>query len=74
MKLVAGVDGVTGGWVMAVAGPSRGAPVEFSSWRSFGDLWAEACVQDIAVVAVPRQADTRRVIVASSRDLTRREV
>ena len=37
---------------MAVAGTSRGAPVEFSSWRSFGDLWAEACVQDIAVVAV----------------------
>ena len=37
---------------MAVAGTSRGAPVEFSAWRSIGDLWAEACALDIAVVAV----------------------
>ena len=37
---------------MAVAGTSRGALVKFSAWRSFGDLWAEACALDIAVVAV----------------------
>ena len=37
---------------MAVAGASYGASVGFSVWRSFGDLWAEACGQRIAVVAV----------------------
>ena len=37
---------------MAVAGASYGASVWFSVWRSFGDLWAEACGQRIAVVAV----------------------
>ena len=37
---------------MAVTGAERGAPVGFSVWRSFGELWAEACAQRIAVVAV----------------------
>ena len=50
--LVAGVDGAKGGWVMAVTGAEPGAPGEFSVWRSFGDLWAEACAQRITVVAV----------------------
>ena len=37
---------------MAVTAAERGASVGFSVWRSFGDLWAEACGQRIAVVAV----------------------
>ena len=49
---VAGVDGAKGGWVMAVTGTSRGSSVEFSSWRCFGDLWAEARAKNIALVAV----------------------
>ena len=52
LVLVAGVDGAKGEWVMAVTAAERGASVGFSVWRSFGDLWAEACGQRIAVVAV----------------------
>ena len=48
---VAGVDGVTRGWVMAVTGADRGEPVEYSTWGSFAELWTQASAQDVAVVA-----------------------
>jgi predicted RNase H-like nuclease/predicted nucleic acid-binding protein len=50
--LVAGVDGVRGGWVMAVTGVSAGSPVEFSVWPMLCDLWAAAGSRGLLVVAV----------------------
>ena len=52
MDQVAGVDGVTGGWVMAVTGVERGTPIEFWAWRSFENLWSEAQTRGLAVVGV----------------------
>ena len=52
MDRVAGVDGVPGGWVMAVTGAARGASVEFSTGSSFADVLAAAREQNIPVVAV----------------------
>lgn len=54
--LVAGVDGVTGGWVMAVTGVAGGSPVEFSLWATLGDLWSEARARRVLVVAVDMPA------------------
>ena len=54
-RLVAGVDSVPrrrgDGWVMAVTKTDRGAPVEFSVWESFADLWTHATRRDLLVVA-----------------------
>ena len=47
---VAGVDGATGGWVMAMTGVHEGSPVEFSLWDSFDELWTEA--RQLGLVAV----------------------
>ena len=52
MELVAGVDGVTGGWVMAVTGAERGTQVEFLVRHSFQDLWADAQARRLLVVGV----------------------
>ena len=54
--LVAGVDGVTGGWVMALTGAADGSPVEFSVWATLGDLWSEAGARRLLVVAVDMPA------------------
>lgn len=55
-RLVAGVDSVPrrkgDGWVMAVTKTDSGAPVKFSAWESFVDLWAHAARQRVLVVAV----------------------
>ena len=55
-RRVAGVDSVPmregGGWVMAVTETDSGAPVEFSVWESFADLWGFACERGLLVVAV----------------------
>lgn len=55
-RLVGGVDSVPcrkgDGWVMAVTKTDSGAPVEFSAWESFADLWAHAARQGVLVVAV----------------------
>ena len=50
--LVAGVDGVRGGWAMAVTGVADGSAVEFSVWPTLGELWAEAGARGLLVVAV----------------------
>ena len=50
--LVAGVDGVTGGWVMAVTGVAGGSPVEFSVWSTLANLLSEARMRRLLVVAV----------------------
>ena len=50
VERVAGVDGATGGWVMAVTGVQDSSPVEFSVWASFSELWSEA--RRLGVVAV----------------------
>ena len=50
--LVAGVDGVTGGWVMAVTGAAGGSPAEFSVWHTLEELWSEARLRRLQVVAV----------------------
>ena len=50
--LVGGVDGVRDGWVMAVTGVAGGSSVEFSAWRTLGDLWSEARARRLLVVAV----------------------
>ena len=50
--LVAGVDGVRGGWVMAATGIAGGSPLEFSVWFTLGELWAEATARELLVVAV----------------------
>lgn len=67
--LVAGVDGVPDGWVMAVTGAAGDSPVEFSVWHTLGELWSEARARRLVVVAVDmpsglpgaerREADTR---------------
>lgn len=41
-SLVAGVDGVRGGWAMAVTAVADGSDVAFSLWGDLGELWAEA--------------------------------
>lgn len=53
---VAGVDGVSGGWVMAVTDVAGGSPVEFSVWTTLGDLWTEAGSRRLLVVAVDMPA------------------
>ena len=50
--LVAGVDGVKGGWVMAVTDVAAGSPVEFSVWFTLAELWAAARSRGLLVVAV----------------------
>ena len=50
--LVAGVDGVPDGWVMAVTGAAGGSPVEFSVWHTLADLWSEATARRVRVVAI----------------------
>lgn len=50
---VGGVDGVRGGWVMAIAGAWEGSPVEeILVRRSFRDLWCYAHRKGLAAVAV----------------------
>lgn len=49
-SLVAGVDGVRGGWVMAVTEVADGSTVEFSAWGALEGLWAEARTRDLLVV------------------------
>lgn len=51
-RRVAGVDGATGGWVMAVTGAHDGSPVEFSLWASFSELWSEARRLDLVAVGI----------------------
>lgn len=55
-RLVAGVDSVPmrkgGGWVMALTETDSKAPVGFSVWESFADLWGFACERGLLVVAV----------------------
>ena len=55
-KLVAGVDSIPrrkgDGWVMAVTETTEGAPVEFSVWQTFADLWHHAHEQGLLFVAV----------------------
>lgn len=55
-RLVAGVDSVPrrkgDGWVMAVTDTDSGAPVEFSVWESFADLWRFAREEPLLLVAV----------------------
>ena len=55
-RLVAGVDSVPirkgDGWVMAVTETASGAPVEFSVWESFSDLWESARERGLMIVAV----------------------
>lgn len=52
-RLVAGVDSVPlrkgGGWVMAITETGSDAPVEFSVWGSFTDLWVVACERGLLV-------------------------
>ena len=52
MEHVAGVDGATGGWVMAVTGAERGALIEFVVSRSFEDLLVDARARRLRVVGV----------------------
>lgn len=49
-SLVAGVDGVRGGWAMAVTAVADGSTVEFSAWPRLEELWAEARARDLLVV------------------------
>ncbi len=49
-SLVAGVDGVRGGWAMAVTAVADGSPVEFSVWDDVGELWAEARARGLLAV------------------------
>ena len=49
-RRVAGVDGASGGWVMAVTEDHDGSPVQFSLWASFSELWSEA--RQLGLVAV----------------------
>ena len=51
-SLVAGVDGVSDGWVMAITGAAGGSPVEFSVWRTLDELWSEARARRLRVVAI----------------------
>ena len=50
--LVAGVDGVRGGWAMAITGVDDRSPVEFSVWSSLEELWAEAQASGLLVVSL----------------------
>lgn len=50
--LVGGVDGVRGGWVMAVIGVEPRSQVCISVWRSFADLWSRAHERGLRVVGV----------------------
>lgn len=50
--LVAGVDGVRDGWVMAITGAAGGSPVEFSVWHTLDELWSEARARRLRVVAI----------------------
>ena len=54
--LVAGVDGVPDGWVMAVTAAAGGSPVEFSVWHTLADLWSQARARGLRVVAVDMPA------------------
>ena len=54
--LVAGVDGVPDGWVLAVTGANGGSPVEFSMWSTLGELWSEARARRLVLVAVDMPA------------------
>ena len=54
--LVAGVDGVSGGWVMAVTAAADGSPVEFSVWGTLADLWSQARARRLRVVSVDMPA------------------
>ena len=66
---VGGVDGATGGWVLAVTGARDRDPVEFSMWTSFAELWSQARQQSLVAVGIdmpiglpsasPRSADER---------------
>ena len=51
-RRVAGVDGATGGWVMAVTGARDGTPVEFSLFESFDDLWTATRRLGLVVVGI----------------------
>lgn len=51
-SLVAGVDGVRGGWVMAVTEVADGSGVEFSVWGTLGELWAVAGERGLEVVGI----------------------
>lgn len=48
--LVAGVDGVRGGWAMAVTAVADGSPVEFSVRDTLDELWAEARARGLLAV------------------------
>ena len=54
--LVAGVDGVPDGWVMAVTAAAGGSPVKFSVWHTLADLWSEARTRRLRVVAIDMPA------------------
>ena len=54
--LVAGVDGVPDGWVMAVTGLAGGSTVEFSVWHTLADLWSQAKARRLRVVAIDMPA------------------
>ena len=54
--LVAGVDGVADGWVMAVTTAAGGSPVEFSVWHTLADLWSQARARRLRVVAIDMPA------------------
>ena len=72
-SLVAGVDGVRGGWVMAVTAVADGSTAEFSLWETLGDLWAEARARDLLVVGfdmpVGLPGAERRTADAAAREL-----
>lgn len=55
-SLVAGVDGVPDGWVMAVTEAAGGSPVEFSVWHTLADLWSQARARRLRVVAIDMPA------------------
>ena len=46
------MDGVRGGWVMAVTGVESGFPLCISVWGSFADLWSDAHKRGLRAVAV----------------------
>lgn len=50
--LVAGVDGVRGGWVMAVTGVADESFVEFSVRSTLSELWTEAGTRGLLIVAI----------------------
>ncbi len=72
-SLVAGVDGVRGGWAMAVTAVADGSTVEFSAWSGLEELWAEARARDLLVVgfdmAVGLPGTERRTADVAAREL-----